>query len=105
MRKGLFEEEDDLSGEHVELYGVKTQFDCFLCHLHAVEIIGLAMSLDLQFIRWILSNAPVLKTIKIYTNVYVEAEKISRILKELLQARRASSHAEIIYLGHYEESY
>ena len=95
MGEGLFEEEDDLSGEHVELYGVKTQFDCFFCHLHAVEIIGLAMSLDLQFIRWILSNAPVLKTIKICTNVYVEAEKISRILKELLQFLLVSTRAQI----------
>ncbi|RWR94533.1 F-box/FBD/LRR-repeat-like protein isoform X1 [Cinnamomum micranthum f. kanehirae] len=108
--EGLLEEEDDLSGEQVELYGVKTQFDSFLCHLHAVEveITGLAMLLDLQFIRWILSNAPALKTIKIYTNVYVEAETVSRILKELLQSRRASPQAEIIYLGvlgHHEVSY
>ncbi|RWR94532.1 F-box/FBD/LRR-repeat-like protein [Cinnamomum micranthum f. kanehirae] len=71
MREGLFEEEDDLFGEQVELYGLKTQFDCFLCHLRAVEITGLAMScrnLDehphmLKLYTWVITKK-VIKKIK-----------------------------------------
>ncbi|MBO8584222.1 hypothetical protein INO15_13945, partial [Staphylococcus aureus] len=84
-------EEDDVSGVQAELCGVKTPSDCFLCHLHAVEIIGIAMLSDLKFIRCILSNAPVLETMNIYTNRQVEAEKVLTILDELLQSQRAST--------------
>ncbi|XXG79031.1 hypothetical protein AAC387_Pa09g0187 [Persea americana] len=103
-RDGLLREEDDISGVQAELCGVKTQSDCFLSHLHAVEIIGIAMLSDLKFVRCILSNAPVLETMNIYTNRQVEAEKVLAILDELLQSQRASTEAEIIYLGHYKES-
>ena len=97
-------EEDDISGEQAELCGVKTQSDCFLSHLHSVEIIGIAMLSDLKFIRCILSNAPVLETMKIYTNRHVEAEKVLTILEELFRSQQASTWAEIIYLGHYKAS-
>ncbi|RWR81288.1 F-box/FBD/LRR-repeat protein [Cinnamomum micranthum f. kanehirae] len=93
-RYDLFEEEGDF-------WGAETQFDCLLSHLRTVEVFGVATLLDLVFIRCILSNAPVLEIMKIYTNDYVEAEEVSRILKELLRFRRAST-AEILYLGHYE---
>ncbi|RWR94540.1 F-box/FBD/LRR-repeat-like protein isoform X1 [Cinnamomum micranthum f. kanehirae] len=101
---GLLREEDDISEVQADLCGVKTQSDCFLSHLHAVEIIGIAMLSDLKFIRCILSNAPVLETMNIYTNRHVEAEKVLTILDELFRSQRASTQAEIIYLGHYKES-
>ncbi|RWR94535.1 F-box/FBD/LRR-repeat-like protein isoform X1 [Cinnamomum micranthum f. kanehirae] len=103
-RDGLLREEGDISGEQAELCGVKTESDCFLSHLHAVEIIGIAMLSDLKFIRCILSNAPVLETMKIYTNRHVEAEKVLTILEELFRSQQASTWAEIIYLGHYKAS-
>ena len=83
----------------------QTQFDCLFCHLQAVEIIGICgMLLDLEFIRYILANAPVLETMKIYVNNAVGAKEVSRILEELLRFRRDSPQAEIIYLRHYKES-
>ncbi|RWR94542.1 F-box/FBD/LRR-repeat-like protein isoform X1 [Cinnamomum micranthum f. kanehirae] len=103
-RDGLLREKDDISVVQAELCGVKTQSDCFLSHLHAVEIFGIAMLSDLKFIRCILSNAPVLETMDIYTNRHVEAEKVLKILDELLPSQQASTQAEIIYLGHYKES-
>lgn len=57
------------------------------------------MLLDLEFIGCILSNAPVLETMKVYTNENVEDEEVPRLLDELLRFQRAST-AEIKYLGH-----
>ncbi|XXG44262.1 hypothetical protein AAC387_Pa01g4115 [Persea americana] len=88
-----------LSEEDGEFWGAVTQFDCLLSHLRTVEIFGLAMLLDLEFIGCILSNAPVLETMKVYTNENVEDEEVPRLLDELLRFQRAST-AEIKYLGH-----
>ncbi|RWR80954.1 F-box/FBD/LRR-repeat-like protein isoform X1 [Cinnamomum micranthum f. kanehirae] len=90
--------------EVAELWGGERQFDCLFSHLQAAEIIDLGTIFGLQFIRHILSNAPTLKTMKIYTTSYVEDEGTSMFLKEMLRFPRASSRAEIIYLGHYKDA-
>ncbi|RWR81289.1 F-box/FBD/LRR-repeat protein [Cinnamomum micranthum f. kanehirae] len=89
----------DLSEEYGEFWGAVTQFDCLLSHLRTVEIFGLAMLLDLEFIGCILSNAPVLETMKVYTNENVKNEDVPRLLDELMHFQRAST-AEIKYMGH-----
>ena len=94
----------DLSEEEAEFWGVKAESDCLLSHLHDVEIIGLAMLLDLEFVKFILSNAPVLKTMKIHTHEFAEVEEVSRILMELLRFQWVYARAEIIYIGPYKES-
>ncbi|XXG43989.1 hypothetical protein AAC387_Pa01g3896 [Persea americana] len=93
----------DLLAEGAEFWGAETQSDCLLSHLRAVEIVGLALLVDLKFIRYILTNAPVLETMKIYTCQFVEAKEVSRILEELFRFQRAST-AKIIHLGHYKGS-
>ncbi|RWR81200.1 F-box/RNI-like superfamily protein isoform 1 [Cinnamomum micranthum f. kanehirae] len=98
------DERFNLTEEEASFWGAKIQFDCLLNHLHAVEIIGLALSMDLEFVRYILSSAPVLETMKVYTYEYLEEQEVSRIKNELMRFRRASSRAEIIYLGHYEDN-
>ena len=92
-------DKDDLPGTEAEFWGAETRFDFSLGHLQKVEIIGLTTSFNLEFIRYILSNAPVLETMKIYTDKYVGVE-VSKILAKLFQFRRASAQAECIYLGH-----
>ncbi|XXG83417.1 hypothetical protein AAC387_Pa10g1176 [Persea americana] len=92
--------DDDLSGKEAEFWGEETPFDFSLSHLQTVEITGLTASFNLEFIRYILSNAPVLETMKIYTNRRVEIEEVSRILAELFLFRRASAQAKCMYLGH-----
>ena len=78
IRYGVYEEDTRFysSEEEAEFWGAKTQFDHILSNLHTVVIIGLAMLLDLEFIRCILSNSPMLETMKIYTNKYVEDEEL-----------------------------
>lgn len=98
------DERYNLTGEEASFWGAKIQFDCLLNHLHAVEIIGLALSMDLEFVRYILSSAPVLETMKVYTYKYLEEKEVSRIKNELMRFRRGSMRAEIIYLGHYKEN-
>ncbi|RWR81201.1 F-box/RNI-like superfamily protein isoform 1 [Cinnamomum micranthum f. kanehirae] len=98
------DERFNLTEEEASFWGAKIQFDCLLNHLHAVEIIGLALSMDLEFVRYILSNAPVLETMKVYTYEYLEEQEVSRIKNELMRFRRASTRAEIIYYGHYKEN-
>ena len=93
----------DLPEEQAELWGAKPQLDCLLSLLHAVEIVGLGTLLDLQLIRWVLSNSPVLETMKIYTNKFVEEEVVLMITNELLQFQGAYARVEIMYLGHYRE--
>lgn len=92
-----------LSREEASFWGAKIQFDCMLNHLQAVEIIGPALSMDLQFIGYILSHAPVLETMEVYTHEYLTVKGVLRIMKELMRFRRASRLAEIRYLGHYKE--
>ena len=103
IRYGVDEEDMRFypSEEEAEFWGAKTQFDYILSNLHTVVIIGLAMLLDLEFKRCILSNSPVLETMKIYTNNYVEDEELLMIMKKLLQFQRAYARVEIIYVGHY----
>ncbi|RWR81311.1 F-box/FBD/LRR-repeat-like protein isoform X1 [Cinnamomum micranthum f. kanehirae] len=92
----------NLLEEGAKFWGELTRFDCLLNHLRAVEIIGLGMLLDLELIKCMLSNAPILEKMIIYTNEFVEAEEVLRIQTELLQFQRASAQARIIYLGHYK---
>lgn len=63
----------------------ETQFDILLSHLKIVEIIGLTKLFNLGFVRNILSSAPVLETMNIYTNPHVEDEEVSRILKDFME--------------------
>eukprot|EP00268_Persea_americana_P044293 TRINITY_DN4477_c0_g2_i2.p1 TRINITY_DN4477_c0_g2~~TRINITY_DN4477_c0_g2_i2.p1 ORF type:complete len:193 (+),score=22.73 TRINITY_DN4477_c0_g2_i2:588-1166(+) len=93
----------DLLAGGAEFWGAEAQPDCLLSHLRAVEIVGLALLVDLEFLRYILSNASVLETMKIYTCQFVEAKEVSRIMEELSRFRRAST-AKIIHLGHYKRS-
>ena len=95
----------NLLEEGAKFWGELTRFDCLLDHLRAVEIIGLGMLLDLEFMKCMLSNAPILEKMIIYTNEFVEAEEVLRILMELLQFQRAFAQARIIYLGHYKPSH
>ncbi|XXG83394.1 hypothetical protein AAC387_Pa10g1159 [Persea americana] len=97
-------DEDGLPGTEAEFWGAETRFDFSLSHLQKVEINGLTTSFNLEFIRYILSNAPVLETMKIYTDKYVGVE-VSEILAKLFRFRRASARAECIYLGDEELEY
>lgn len=93
---------EELLEEGAKFWAELTQFNCLLNHLRAVEIIGFGILSDLEFIKCILSNAPVLEKMIIYTNEYAEAEEVSRILSELTQFQGASAQARIMYLGHAE---
>lgn len=65
--------------------------------LKRVEITGLSDSkTQLDLIRSLLLTSPVLERMTVNPS---SVNGCSKLVKELLQFRRASAHAEIIYLG------
>ncbi|XP_048431032.1 F-box/FBD/LRR-repeat protein At1g13570-like [Pyrus x bretschneideri] len=68
--------------------------NCLLTQLQIVTIIGVSgVETELDFIRFLLSNAPVLKRMTVKP-----ASVNGELVKKLLQFRRASAFAEIIYM-------
>lgn len=67
-----------------------------------MEIIGFGILSDLESIKCVLSNAPVLEKMIMYSNEYAAAEEVLSILTELMQFQGPSAQARIMYLGHYK---
>ncbi|XP_068322234.1 F-box/FBD/LRR-repeat protein At1g13570-like [Pyrus communis] len=68
--------------------------NCLLNQLQIVTIIGVSgVETELDFIRFLLSNAPVLKRMTVKP-----ASMNGELVKKLLQFRRGSAFAEIIYM-------
>ncbi|XP_077248187.1 F-box/FBD/LRR-repeat protein At1g13570-like [Tasmannia lanceolata] len=75
------------------------QLDCLFNYLKTVkmtEILG--TTIDMKFIKLILTSAPVLETLYFQIAKNMVSEKL-KIFEELLRFRRASPEAEIIYLS------
>lgn len=74
-------------------YSLDDNENCPLTQLQIVKIIGVSgVETELDFIRFLLSNAPVLKRMTVKP-----ASVNGELVKKLLQFRRASAFADIIY--------
>ncbi|KAL1825925.1 hypothetical protein ACET3Z_012703 [Daucus carota] len=64
--------------------------------LETVELYGVNLSSELQFIKLLLASSPSLKLMIIY-NMINDREEASRVSQELMRFPRASTTAEIIW--------
>ncbi|XP_043694059.1 F-box/FBD/LRR-repeat protein At1g13570-like [Telopea speciosissima] len=80
----------------VDLQEAKDQLECTFNKLRVVYISEFSgMEIDLVLVKFILANSPMLETMKIKFGIGIEPLPL---LKQLLQFKRVSPHAEIVYL-------
>eukprot|EP00262_Sarcandra_glabra_P003517 TRINITY_DN14251_c0_g1_i2.p1 TRINITY_DN14251_c0_g1~~TRINITY_DN14251_c0_g1_i2.p1 ORF type:complete len:164 (-),score=30.66 TRINITY_DN14251_c0_g1_i2:11-448(-) len=72
--------------------------DCVLLRLQIIKMTSMkGETHELEFIKFVLANAPVLQTMKIEIDPKKKSEEL-RIFKTLLQFQRASVEAKIVHL-------
>ncbi|XP_070662308.1 F-box/FBD/LRR-repeat protein At1g13570-like [Malus domestica] len=90
----ILAEEDQAVLVEEAKYSLDDNENCQLTQLRIVTIIGVSgVETELDFIRFLLSNAPVLKRMTVKP-----ASVNGELVKKLLRFRRASAFAEIIYM-------
>lgn len=72
--------------------------DCALEQLKTVKMADLSgVPHEMEFIRFLLGNAPMLEIMSITPSVYVTEGRLNMLI-ELVRFRRASAQAEIIFI-------